>query len=474
VISNHDVMRALCKRDYAEYVEYVHDGRFIHGRFTRYVCAEVQAFIETPTDNAYSILILSVPPQHGKSMTITETLPSWYLGRYPMNRVIEVSYNETYAVKFSRRNHEKIVKYGFDLFGIQIGKPDTANEFFLANGVGSMQSRGVLSGVTGNPAELFIIDDPLKTAQEAYSKTTRESVFSEWTSSFKTRLGPDAKVILITTRWHKEDLAGMLIASEAHVKVINFPVECEEQVDVLGRTYGDPLCPEIGRTKAWVDDFKLSFTTKQGSRAWNSLYRGKPTDEEGGVFQRRWFKHYQTLPTIYFKCISVDATFKDGEEVDFVAIHVYGKSGPNVYGIERIKRRMGFVETITTLSALVHKHSDYKAMYIEDKANGPAIIDMLSRRYMCVIPVNPEGGKYARASAVSPMFEAGNVLIPDDWNDFEDELCDFPNSEHDDDVDACSQALNKLRDIVADALPLPDPNLDEDAMDSIDDVLNYH
>lgn len=471
-----DVMRELSIRDYAEYVEYVHEGRYTHGRFSRHLCRKVQDFIEADTGHAYDILLLSVPPQHSKSTTITETLPSWVLGKYKTWPVIEVSYNDEFAKQFTRRNNEKIALFGKDLFGIQIASPDTSNEFSI-KGLnnrrlpGSFKSRGIMSGISGLPCKLLIIDDPIKNRQDADSKTMRDNLFQEWISSYKARLAPGAKVIVIQTRWHKEDLYGQIVATEANVTIINYPVECELDQDDLGRVKGDPLFPEMGKDKKWLDDFKKSYMTQNGSRAWNSLYRGQPTDDEGGIFKKEWWQYYRDLPQIAYKAISVDANFKEGDKTDFVAIQVWGKIGTKFYLIERYKGQIGFVDTLVILNRIITRHMDYKAIYIEDKANGSAIIDTLKRKYTGIIPIQPEGGKEARAYAVSPLVEAGNVYIREEHYELVNEATDFPNSDHDDEVDCMTQILNKLRDIVA-VIQVVDPDrYNED--DQADEVLRY-
>ena len=164
-------------------MEYVHEGRWEKGNAVAYLCDEVQKFIEKSTGHAFDILVISMPPQHGKSMTITETLPSWLLGKYPHKRVIEASYSEDFAQLFGRRNLRKINQFGDTLFGIKLGKIANNTEFELDNGVGGMISRGILSGVTGRPADLMIIDDPVKNRQEADSKTYRDRTWAEWNDS---------------------------------------------------------------------------------------------------------------------------------------------------------------------------------------------------------------------------------------------------------------------------------------------------
>ena len=465
-----EIEHELCRRDFGYYVEYVHKKEYIHGNFTRYLTKTVQDFIQKRTDNAYDILILSVPPQHSKSMTITETLPSWYLGKHPKHRVIEVSYNDDFAKRFIRKNTDKINEYG-DIFGIKIGNISNANEFILDNNKGGMLSRGVLGGITGLPCELMVIDDPVKSREDADSETMRNKVWGEWLSAMKSRLAPNAKVILIMTRWHKDDFAGRMIENEESVTVINFPVECITETDVLGRKLGDSLFPEIKKDKAWMESFKRSYQTSEGSRAWNSLYMGKPSNEDGSIFMRSWFRYFEHNPVFLYKVISVDATFKEGENSDFVAIHVWAKTNNDYFLVQRYKKIMGFVDTLEAITQMIARHPDYKMILIEDKANGSAIVDVLTRKYGAVIPVKPEGSKIARASAVSPLFEAGNVYVRPEHFEYVDEMCDFPTGIHDDEVDASSQALNRLRQIIAEPY-YKDPEA-WDEVDQINSIVDY-
>lgn len=160
--------RELARRSYEFYLSYTTPG-WLPTRFSSFLANQVQSFVTQTTGNAYDILIVETPPQHGKSMTITEALPAWYLGRNPTARVIEASYNEETAERFSRRNKEKIRQFGANLFGHGIGSIDRATEFELDNNQGRMISRGIMSGITGNPANLLVIDDPIKNRVEADS-----------------------------------------------------------------------------------------------------------------------------------------------------------------------------------------------------------------------------------------------------------------------------------------------------------------
>lgn len=465
-----EVEYELCRKSYEEYCAYTHKKMYTRSKFTHYITNMVQEFIETKTNNAYDILCLSVPPQHGKSMNITETLPSWLMGKYPTFRIIMASYNEKFASKFLRRNRAKINEFGTKIFKLVIAK-DSAEEIENTLG-GSIISKGLLGGISGNPGEIVIVDDPIKNRQDADSPTIRETLQEEWINSIKSRLQPGAKVIVIQTRWHQQDLIGYLMETESNVTYINLPIECMSSTDVMGRVYGELLCPEIGRTREWWDNYKISFETEKGSRASRSLYYGNPSNDEGGLFQRHWFKYYADNPKFAYAVISLDATFKGKEDSDFVSIEVWTKLGQDYHLRYKLKKRMGFVETLNEMAKTIRMYGMYNAILVEDKANGSAIIEVLRKRFRSVIAIEPYGSKLSRASAVSPIIEAGNVYIREEHSSLVDEAVDFPNSDHDDEVDCMTQALNYMKNIIA-VLPEPKEEGYHSYNDDINAILDY-
>lgn len=443
-----DAYSELARLDYTAYTHFVHQGAWKVTRFGRYLTERVQDFLNNETGHPYDILILSCPPQHGKSLTITETLPSFYLGRNPDKRVIEVSYSEEFAKKFGRRNKQKLSQFGQYLFDVKLAdSPNSATEFEITGHRGGMISRGVGSALTGNPADLIIIDDPIKNSQEAYSETYRENLWENWLTAIRSRLSAGAKVILIMTRWHEDDLAGRMIEHEPNVTVINIPCEAEEN-DLLGRDVGEALCPEIGKGDEWLEQFKAGFLTKEGSRAWNSLYQGRPTATEGNLIKREWWKFYDVLPAdIPVWCLSVDATFKEKDDSDFVSITLWGKEGNSIYLIDEIHEHLDFTGTISAIENMRVRYPKISMVLIEDKANGSAIISVLRRYMLGIIAIEPIGGKVSRANAVTPAIEAGNVYLPryaPFTQDFITECAVFPNGKYDDRVDSMSQALSRL------------------------------
>ena len=441
--------RELARRRYADYLALTNGRGWRRTRLSDYLADQVQDFLETDSGNAYDILVIETPPQHGKSMTITEALPSWVLGRRPEWRVIQGSYNEETAERFCRRNKEKLRTWGERLFGVRIGGVDRATEFELAGHRGRMISRGILSGVTGNPAELMILDDPIKNRQEADSPVYRERLWEEWQNSFKSRLAAGARVILIMTPWHEDDLAGRLLAGEKNIRLLRLPVEAEPG-DPLGRPVGGALCPELGKGADWLAQFRDSYCRdpRGGQRAWAALYQCAPRAEGGNLVKRSWWRTYdpRRIPPLAAEVISVDAAFKAADRNDFVAITVWGKRGNDYYLRHCVNRHLDFSGTLTAIREVRRQYPAARAVLIEDKANGSAVINVLQREMFC-IPVNPRGGKTARVNAVSAAIESGHVHLPRDapWLEaFLNQWTAFPAGRHDDMVDSSTQALAYL------------------------------
>lgn len=445
--------RELARRSYIEYLAYVNGEGWKRTRFSEYVANTLQKFIEADTGNAYDILILETPPQHGKSMTVTEALPSWCMGKHPDWRVIIASYNDDSAERFARRNKEKIAAFGQTLFSVKIGGINRATEFELraAKGCapGRLISRGMLAGITGNSANLLIIDDPIKNRTEADSEIRRTQLWNEWLSSLKSRLAAGAKVVVIMTPWHEDDLAARLLAAEENIQLVRLPVEAEEN-DPLGRKVGEALCPELGKGEKWLRQFKRSYLNdaQGGERAWTALYQCAPRVEEGGLVKRDWWRYYDAGEKMEFarEVISVDAAFKGGEKNDFVAIEVWGKVGNDYYLRYCLNRHMDFPQTIRAIRTVRELYPQAMTVLIEDKANGSAIIQTLRREMFCV-PVTPLGGKEARVNAISPAIESGHTYLPkgEEWvSAFVDQFTAFPAGKNDDMVDSATQAISYL------------------------------
>jgi len=433
------LFKEYAKQDYSFFLEYITHNQYQHAKHTLYLCDVLQKVERGEIKR----LIVSMPPRHSKSETITKFFPVWYLGRNPDKEVMIASYSAELASEFSRFSRNVMEESGQDLFGINVSRDSrAANRWGIQGTRGGLFSCGVGGSATGRGYSLGIIDDPVKNFEEANSPVYQQKIIDWYKSVFRTRTAPNAAIILVMTRWSQNDLAGYLINEMKNGgeewTVISLPAQAEED-DILGRAPGEWLWPERFTPEEY-EDFRKSL----GSRIWQGLYQQNPTPAGGNVFQRSWFKFYKTLPEMDRTLVSIDATFKDSKDSDYVVFQYWGQKGPDFYLIDQVRDRMDFVTTITMLEAFLKKNKT-RTILIEDKANGSAIISTLKRKFSGIIPINPTASKESRAQAVAPLFEAGNVYLPEDAPyilDYIEEMVAFPNGSHDDQVDGTSQAIN--------------------------------
>lgn len=181
---------------YLDYVEYVHRGQWKPAKHLELICAELQKIIDEP-DGGHRIMIF-LPPRHGKTQSVTECFPSFFLGHFPNERVMAVSYGDSLAQSFGKKNRQKINEFGPNMFGISVSKQKSSMTNFDIDGhTGGMLSMGIGGSATGYGAKLLIIDDVVKNREEAQSQAYRDKIWGEWQNTFRTRLHPGASVILI-------------------------------------------------------------------------------------------------------------------------------------------------------------------------------------------------------------------------------------------------------------------------------------
>lgn len=427
-------------------------------------------------------LIISMPPQEGKSERTTHYGALWMLHRNPGLRLGIVSYADDIAGQFSTKMRNDIAVFDGTDGNVNLDlhlQPNSraASRWGLAYpNRGGVIAVGIGSALTGRPVDALFIDDPVKDFRAADSELLSEQAWTWWQSVARPRLHPEAPVILILTRWSELDLAGRLLTKQKQDaaaglefydrwEVINIPALADHdpekgQTDPLGREPGEFMLSARGRTRPqW-----LATLAATGSRAWTALYQGRPSPESGNVWKREWWRRYPAMlwtagadGSYHVEGFdevlqSWDMAFKDTKGSDYVVGQVWARRDANVYLLEQIRRRLSFTDTVTTLLAVRKRWPQARMILIEDKANGTAVIDTLRDKVGGIVPVTPHESKYARANAVAPYIESGNVFLPGaeislDETDPEaliDEAAAFPNAAHDDQVDATSQALARF------------------------------
>jgi predicted phage terminase large subunit-like protein len=407
-------------------------------------------------------LILSMPPQEGKSVRVSRIFALWLLIFNPNRRIAIISYADALARRWGRdvrnliKNHPE--------FGLTLSADTAAsNEWALQDYDGGIITSGIEAGLTGRPADVILIDDPIKGQKEADSVTYREMNREWWRTTGSSRLSEDAIVVLVMTRWHEDDLAGWLqLEYPSTWRVINIPAKADHdpskgETDLLGRQPGEYMISARNRTPAgWAIREKDA-----GTRGWQALYQGRPTAAEGGIFKRAWWVFYDRpraieKPDGTWEALgadqviqSWDLAFKDTSNSDYVAGQVWARRGAQLWLLDLVCERMDFPTTIAAIEAMSAKWPQAVAKVIEDKANGPAVIASLRNTIGGLIAYNPIGSKEARAHAVSPRVQAGDVQLPHplgrpDIVRFINQCANFPNDVHDDEVDAFTQAANHM------------------------------
>lgn len=413
-----------------------------------------QWLVETATvPNSRTVIVM--PPQEGKSQRVSRDFVLWALKNNPKTRVMAASYGQDLATRNAGAVRSAIMfnpKLGLTVDQTNRKKSD----WRLTNGVGGVRAVGLDAAASGFSVDLLVIDDPVKNRAEAESPVYREKVWNWWQTVGSARLSRDASVVIITTRWHDDDLVGRLLRDQPDTwRVLNIPAQCEDPAtDPLGRAEGEYMISAQGRDHAQWEQRKREV----GPAGWQALYQGQPAAAAGDMFQRTWWKRWRQLPVAVradgahfltgFDAVfqSWDFTFKGTDRSDYVVGQVWAARGSMTVLVDQVRRRMPYLEQLLAVRELTAKWPQAGVKLVEDKANGSAVMNALYTAIPGFVPISPTESKTTRAAAVAPFVAAGNVWIPDPsvapWvNDFVDEHARFPAGVNDDQVDGSTQAL---------------------------------
>jgi predicted phage terminase large subunit-like protein len=388
-------------------------------------------------------LIVEMPPRHGKSQLCSIRFPAWFLGRNPDSRIIMASHTAQLAQIMSRKVRNEFKEWGCRVFDTTIADDSSAaDRWDLKGHAGGLFAVGVGGSTPGHGANCLIIDDTVRNAEHAHSKLQRDKTWDWYQHDARTRLHPGGRIVVVGTRWHEDDLMGRLLQSDAEKwHRIRFPAIAEGK-DALGRKEGQVLWPD----QFSQEELKL-IKRSVGSYVWGALYQQRPTLPDGGIVKIKQIRFYRELPPDATDFIqSWDLSFKDNDDSSFIVGQVWARDRANRYLVDQYRRRCNFTDTIRAIFRMYEKWPMATTKLVEDKANGPAIISTLRNDVPGIIAVQVRSSKESRLIATQPLFEAGNVYVPDPglnpWvNDYTEELIGFPHMPHDDQVDATTMAL---------------------------------
>jgi predicted phage terminase large subunit-like protein len=433
---------AIARRSFEDFCKRA-DSSYIETRHTHVLCEHLQAL----ADGAIRKLMIFMPPRHGKTYHASERLPAFFEG---INRgradIILASYTIDRARASSRRVRGLFREPWWPFPDVKLDPESQQVDEWRTTAGGIVKAAGVGGSFTGFGARLLAIDDPIKGRAEANSLTQREAQWEWYCEVARTRLARDPRELLVTTRWHEDDIAGRIQNTPAASKweVLRLPAIAEEN-DPLGRAPGEPLAPELGIEIPRPELGEIS------ARGFEALYQGNPTPQEGDLFKRAWFgQRYRQLPELKRAALYLDGAWKEGVGTDRSAIGLWATDGINYYLVDAWAAQAEYPD-------LKQKFKDYWNRWhgivpqlvpcVEDAASGIPIIQELRRTTnIPIVGVRVDKSKYTRAEAVTPLFEAGKCFLPEDapWLDeWVEEHVSFPGK-YDDLVDTTSGALARL------------------------------
>jgi predicted phage terminase large subunit-like protein len=409
---------------------------------------------KTITEPGYN-LIICMPPGHAKSRYASILFPAYFLSLTGKS-VVTSSHTAELAAKWGRAVKRLVGedKYRF-FFNASLRKDSQASDRFELTNGSEYFSCGILGGVAGQRADLTVLDDPVKSIEEADSLLIRDKIWDTFLSEFMTRAKPGASTVIIMTRRHEDDLIGRVLTSPKKEKwdLLSLPAIAEEN-DQLGRNPGEALWPEYIPLKM-LEDFRDSLN-KQDIRLWNSLYQQRPTIETGDYFKKEWIKTINKAPSnLHIYGSSDYAVTENGGDYTVHMIVGHDSLKDDIYILDVWRQQSEsnvWIEKFIEL-ALYHK----PLVWAEEAGQILKSLDPFIRKEMekrrCYVyreQFASATDKSSRARSIQAYMAQGHVYVLNaEWTDsFTRELLAFPNGKYDDQVDAFSLIGRMIDDMM--------------------------
>lgn len=451
----------------------VEPGEFQDGRHIEALAIHLEAVSRREIRR----LIVNIPPRTMKSVQCAVMWPTWHWLSEPTYKLLTGSYAEELAVRDAVKSRDILNSEFYKKTLYYLDEADPARKAWKLKWDQNVKSRyeNTLGGsrltysiggqVTGDGGDAVLMDDPLS-AKGGDSKAKLEEATTFWDRTLSTRLNDrrSGARILIMQRLHEKDVTGHILAQENHgYDHLFLPMEFSPKV-TLGNVTFDPR--ERPTSIGWID-----WRTEPGELLWPDRlghaevaelkrdlgpygYSGQaqqtPSPLGGGMLKKKFWKYYDSLPKRFDRVLqSWDCSFKDSDGSDFVCGTVWGWLGADSYLIDIVNDRMDINLTCLAIELMSSAYPQARAKLVEDKANGPAVIQLLKRKIVGLIAVEPYGSKETRVSACVPAQVAGNIHLPNPskypklakqvlW--FIEQCGQFPKGTHDDMVDSFTQA----------------------------------
>ncbi len=398
-------------------------------------------------------LIINIPPRSLKSTLISVAWPAWILGNDPSKKIIVASYSQNLSLKHSVDCRTIINSDWYkQIFpSVSLMKGSNLKHKFLTTKHGFRFATSIMGTLTGEGADIIIVDDP-HTPIQANSKIERRRAIEWYDHTLCTRLNNKKKgaIVLVMQRLNADDLSGHLIEKKIwnHLKI---PIQSKTDIkyEINDKTFffkkGDFLHASR-ENKLEIETAKLEL----GSSAFNAQYMQEPKECEDSLIRPKWIKRYDKIPAKFDSCIqSWDCAVKVKAQSDYSVCTTWYKINNNFYLIDVFKDKMKFTE-LKRMALKLWEDYNSDTVLVEDKASGQSLIQELDEHSLIpIIPIQPLKDKETRFISILSLFESGKVVLPENapWlAEFESELLAFPNVKHDDQIDSMTQFLKWTKD----------------------------
>lgn len=420
-------------------------------------------------------LMLFVPPQEGKSTRTACWYPFWRIVSDPSLRIAIVSYSQGKAARWGKWIRRMIEAH--PEFGVHLTPGSRAADRFETTDGGRILSVGIEGGITGEPVDELIIDDPVRGRAEAESPTYREAAWEWWESNAMTRASSRFKVVLMLTRWHADDLAGRLLKEEAgDWKVLRIPA-LREDADVIARGHdGESVYTPDGELISVQDRQPGWFRRLKDLRSqyvWLSVYAQQPVSATGNLFRKEDFKFWYRLraqsgvhdgllgyrlaldgfggeiryAASFTRFITMDLAASTKTSADWTCAAVWGiDTNGKLFLLDLARKRVQEGEHFSILKPLAHAWN-VRDVYVERGFIGTTLVIDATKAGYSIKPLSPDKDKVTRALPAVDKVSRGEVYLPQgvEWlGDYLGELGEFPQGAHDDMVDVTSYAVRVI------------------------------
>ncbi len=432
------------------------------------------------TDGKIRRLLINIPPGFAKSLLGSVLWPTWTWLKNPQWRLLSGAYGIDLATRDMVKSRDLMETDWYQRM-VSAMPADKRWEFSSRQDVkqyyentrkGFRIAVSPDSRATGFRGHCVLVDDPIN-IKDGQSESVLGSTLSWWTNTLQNRVNNlmTGSFVVIMQRVSENDIAGHILRTGGFETLI-LPAEFEPErrfVTSIGWTdprkkEGDLIFPQRFPAES-LEAMKANL-----GENYSAQYQQRPSPAGGGIWKRHWWRFWQypgqdlqpvavrddkgetvhiapvDLPEQLEKAQSWDCAFKDTKASDYVVGNVWGRMGSQRYLLREHRQRMDLPATLAAVREMTREFPDTHLKLVEDKANGSAVIQVLTSEIDGLVAVNPEGSKIARARAVSPQIEAGNVFLPHPsiapWvQEYIEECGQFPKGRFDDRVDATSQML---------------------------------